>query len=266
MIPKPAWSKFRCDSFPEVNLKNLLYKWWLLTILLTLFFLFTFFVKCRFFWKKVCFQTGWPPHLVDWVWVWGAIWYHMGPYGTIGYHMVPYVPYFKLKPKSIITRRRVVRFQWFVCRNGQNFASVLFQGSNNLTSFIHDDVFVCLLFVDDLIFKRHPPKQKNPPKDKKYHNSTPKCPFPTILGPKWPDFRCDSTSNSFINNEFWRFVDMFVIFQLCFLNIFRTFWKVLQIQKRHHFWTTLLLWKFQKRQQTKFWKTYSQNSYLDPTE
>ena len=29
-------------------------------------------------------------------------------------------------------------------------------------------------------------------KTKKYHNSTPNCPFPMIFGPKWSKLRCDS--------------------------------------------------------------------------
>ena len=35
--------------------------------------------------NKLCFQTGWGPHLGE-----GTIWYHMVPYVTIWYHMVPY--------------------------------------------------------------------------------------------------------------------------------------------------------------------------------
>ena len=38
----------------------------------------------------------------------GALWYLMVPYGTIWHHIVPYL---NLKPKSIITRRRIVRLQ-----------------------------------------------------------------------------------------------------------------------------------------------------------
>ena len=53
----------------------------------------------------------------------GTLWYLMVPYGTLWHLMVPYgtlwyhtVPYLNLKPKSIITRRRIVRFNDFLTK------------------------------------------------------------------------------------------------------------------------------------------------------
>ena len=40
-----------------------------------------------------------------------------------------------LKPKNVITRRRIVRFQWFRSQNGENFATILSQRSNDLNSY-----------------------------------------------------------------------------------------------------------------------------------
>ena len=59
----------------------------------------------------------------------------------------PWLP--MLKPKKVITRRSIVRFQWFRSQNGQNFPAILCQRSNNHNSFINDELWRFLSFVND---------------------------------------------------------------------------------------------------------------------
>ena len=66
-----------------------------------------------------------------------------------------------LKPKSIITRLRIVRFQWFLDQNDRNFMGILFQTSKGQNSFIFDECWRFLWFFDIKIWPFFS-KVKNP--------------------------------------------------------------------------------------------------------
>ena len=84
---------------------------------------------------------------------------------TMVKHGVPWISmvyieisrYTMKKPKSIITRLRILRFQWFVDQNDRNFIGILFQTSKGQNSFIFDEFWWFVWFFDlknDLFFQR----------------------------------------------------------------------------------------------------------------
>ena len=66
-----------------------------------------------------------------------------------------------MKPKSIITRLRIVRFQWFLDQNDRNFMGILLQRSKGQNSFIFDEFWWFFWFFDIKIWPFFS-KVKNP--------------------------------------------------------------------------------------------------------
>ena len=109
-------------------------------------FLWIFDIKKRYFFSKVKNPKNfWRPNSVS---------PHPGR-GTLWYHI------FNLKPKSIITRLRIVSFQWFLDQNDRNFMGILFQRSKGQNSFIFDEFWWFFWFFDIKIWPFFS-KVKNP--------------------------------------------------------------------------------------------------------